>query len=175
MSKHRKARRRRRYLRGTITDAFDLGTLGGATVAKEDLTETVSEVTWISSIRAAWTLVNYTAATDDGPILVGIAHSDYSAAEIEDYLETTNSWNQSDLVKQEVAKRKIRRVGVFDSPADALAVARLQEGKMITTKCGWLMSSGQTLSVWAYNLGGSALATTVPRVNVNGHANLWPR
>jgi len=28
--------------------------------------------------------------------------------------------------------------------------------------------------MWAYNAGSNALATTVPNVSVDGHANLWP-
>jgi len=66
----------------------------------------VVESTWISSIKATWALSNFTSVTNVGPIMVGIAHSDYSATEIEEFIENANSWNEGDQVAQEVAKRR---------------------------------------------------------------------
>ncbi len=176
----RKARRRRRfrrYLRGTIDENLSLGTLAGKTVVGDDFDEVVNERTFVSSIDAVWAIAEYTAAAADGPILVGIAHSDYTDAEIEAWIESSQSWNEGDMVAQEVAKRKIRRVGMFRAPVGATAgdIQVLNEGKPIHTKCNWILNQGQTLKQWAYNVGTSALATTVPIVSAQGHANLWPR
>ncbi len=165
----------RAYIPGPIDESFALGTLSASSIIISTLGEVVTEKAWLSSIKAAWSLKNYTVATDDGPIMVGIAHSDYTAAEIEAWIENTAGWSQSDLVAQEVAKRKIRKVGVFESPATALDDAVLNDGKPIRTKCGWMLMTGQTISLWAYNMGDSNLATTDPDVHVQGKANLWPR
>ncbi len=170
----RRARKFRRYLKGSIDEELSLTTLAAKAVAAGNMDETVNERTWCSSVKATWAMQRYTRGLDDGPILCGLAHADYTAAEIEEWIENTGSWNEGDLVNQEVAKRKIRRVGVFDAPDDANSPAVLNEGRAIRTKTGWILNQGETLKIWAYNMGSSALATTVPLVIVQGHANLWP-
>ncbi len=102
--------------------------------------------------------------------MIGLAHSDYTDAEIEEYIETTDSWDQGNLVQgKEVRKRLIRRIGIFGSSGV------LNDGKPIHTRLNWLLRTGQTISLWAYNRGASALATTDPQVVAEGHANLWGR
>ncbi len=172
----RKGRRRfRRYLRGAIQNAFNLGTLAGTTGIVNAVDDVVTEKTWISSVKATWALEDLTQAAGDGPIEVFIAHSDYTLAEIEEWIESTASWDQSDLVGQEVAKRKIRRVGAFGAnSASAGNTLVLNDGKPITTKCGWMLMTGQTVNIVAFNAGSSALGTTDPALLTSGHANLWP-
>ncbi len=173
MPKHGKSRKFKRYLRGQINEQSALGTLGGNTLLKTNVTDIVIDTTWISSIKAAWALKNFTEGADIGPILVGIAHSDYTAAEIEEWIEQSESWSANDLKGMEVARRKIRRVGLLQSLAGANA-ARLNDGKQIHTKCGWVLYPGQTIALWFYNVGTAAIATTDPDVTTQGHANLWP-
>ncbi len=166
-----------RYIRGTVDENLALGTLGAQALVKLDFDETVNERTLVSSIIATYAMQDFTLAAGDGPILVGVAHSDYSAAEIEAVIESTGSWNEGDKVAQEVAKRLVRKIGIFPSVggAGASAPAVLNDGKPIRTKLNWILLQGQTLTLWAYNLGTSPLATTDPQVSVQGHANLWPR
>ncbi len=174
-----KGRRRkyRRYLKGAIDEDFQLGTLATKALVAQVVGDTVTETTWLSSILCTWALSEFTVAAGDGPIIVGIAHSDYSATEIEEWIESTDSWNEASLVEKEISSRKIRQVGVFQAPpgGSGLGATYLNDGKPIRTKCGWILSTGQTIDLWAYNMGDSALATTDPQVSVNGHANLWPR
>ncbi len=49
------------------------------------------------------------------------------------------------------------------------------DGKAIKTKLNWIMTNGQGLNYWCYNLGTSVFATIDSNVNIRGHANLWPR
>lgn len=164
------------YLKGKIQLRLDLGTLAANTLVGTPMSGTVIEKTLISSIVASWSLADFTNAIGDGPITVGVAHSDYTDGEIENFIEQSGSWNQGDKVGQEVAKRLVRIVGTFPSSvADSSGIITLQEGKMIKTKLNWLLVTGQTLRVWAYNSGDSALGTTDPDMVVTGHANLWPR
>ncbi len=174
MAKHPSKRKFRRYLRGQIRSALSLGTLAAADVISNVVSDSVIEKAWISSVRAAWTLSNYTPLAETGPVMVGIAHSDYDDAEIEAWVENLASWDSGDQVGQEISKRKIRLVGVFDSPLGASGDTFLNDGKQITTKCGWMLATGQTVRIWAYNTGTVALATTNPSVKTEGHANLWP-
>ncbi len=164
----------RKYLRGNIDVDFALGTLGAETLAKFNVPDTLTEKAYLTSVKASWTMINFTKQTTDGPILVGIAHSDYTAAEIEQWVENLGSWDSGDLLSQEIGRRKIRMVGQFRSPATVQEVSRINDGRQFTTKAKWQLETGDTVAVWAYNQGSSPLAGTDPVVHVSGHANLWP-
>ncbi len=168
----------RRYLRGNITETLALGTLGAGVVVGANISNVVFDRTFVSSVVATYSLAEFTEAVDDGPITVGLAHSDYTDAEIEEWIENTGGWNEGNKVAQEIAKRKIKIVGTFDTrPGLAAGIASmvLNDGKMIKTKLNVILLEGQTIKIWARNDGQSALATTIPDVTVQGHANLWPR
>ena len=167
-------RKFRRYIRGRIQNRFNLSTLGSITAISDTIDDVLTESAWLSSIVATWSMDNFTVGVGDGPIQVGVAHSDYSDAEILAWILGSESWASGDMVAQEINRRRIRRVGTFDQTGPALSVMTLNDGKPIRTKCGWQLVTGQTLRVWAFNSGSSALATTDPAVMTAGHANLWP-
>ncbi len=177
MAKHpkrsRRGRKYRRYLKGQINATQDIGTLAGRTLQSQLVTDTLTEKAWLSSVKATWALSDVTQSNSVGPLMVGVAHSDYTNAEVEAWIEQTSSWEQGDKIAQEVAKRKIRRVGVFQLFASDETIV-LNDGKPITTKCGWQLVTGQTVRIWAYNMGSGAFATTTPQLMTEGHANLWP-
>ncbi len=178
LAKHGKGRRSRRdfsnYIKGTIDHTLSLGTLGPNALVGTDIADVLEEAAYLSSIRATWALDSFTLAEDAGPILVGVAHSDYTDAEIEAWVEQTTGWARGDKISREIAGRFCRRVGVL-SPVTSISAVTLNDGKPITTKCGWNLTTGQTLRVWAYNVGGAALSATVPDVHCNGYANLWSK
>ena len=165
----------RRYLKGVIQNRFTLGTLAATTLIGDDIDDAVVERAWLSSVLCTWSIDQFTVGAGDGPILVGIAHSDYTDAEIEQFVEQTSSWEEGNLVAKEISSRKIRRVGTFGDTGVQLSATVLNDGKPIHTKCGWMLATGQSIRIWAYNQGSSALATTAPAVVTAGHANLWPR
>ncbi len=171
----KKRRKFRRYLKGVIQNRFTLGTLAATTLISSTNADAVTERAWLSTIMATWSMDQFTEGAGDGPILVGIAHSDYTDAQIEEFVEQAESWEEGDLVAKEISSRKIRRVGTFGQTGPALSGMVLNDGRPIRTKCGWILSTGQTIKFWAYNQGSSALATTSPAVVTAGHANLWPR
>ncbi len=150
-------------------------TLAANTLVGASFDEVVEERTFISSIVATYSLRELTAAAGVGPFLVVIAHGDYTDAEIEAVIETTGSWDEGDLVQQEVASRRIRKIGIFESPIGSTAFIALNDGKPIRTKLGWILNQGITLKLCAYNMGSAPVATTVPIIDMQGHANLWPR
>ncbi len=166
-----------RYIRGNVDETLALGTLAGRTLISGDFDDAVNERTRISSIIAAYSVLNATPGGDIGPIMVGVAHSDYGDGEIEAFIENTGSWDEGNLVEQrEIGKRLIRVIGIFpDEGGAALSVNKvLNDGKPIKTKLNWTLLQAQTLSLWAYNLGTTAFATTDPQVRCQGHVNLWP-
>ncbi len=155
---------------------LDFGAIGPKGANIEVFPDTVIERTFITSLLATWSLDNFTLpAGGAGPVLVGICHSDYTVAEVEEWIENTNSWNEGDLRQQEVGSRKMRIVGTFEMPIDAQHVAVLQNGRMIKTKLNWVLTTGQTLNAWVYNAGTASFSgATTAVVNVRGHCNLWP-
>ncbi len=173
----KKPKRRRRsmanYVKGGIDDELQLGTLGGRTLVSIVTDETMIEKGFISSLVATWSLTEFTTASDDGPILCGVAHSDYSDAEIEAFIENANSWNIGDKINQEIAKRLVRVIGTFRAtPSATLGAAVLNDGKPIKTKLNWTLITGAGLRFWGYNLGSSALSTGA-KMFVQGHANIF--
>ncbi len=163
-----------RYIRGSISQGFALGTLASSTAVLA-ATQVVTERTLVSSIVATFSLSGFTAGDNIGPIEVGVAHSDYTLAEVEAYLERSASWSEADLPAREISSRKVRRIGIFDVPATAGEALSLANGRPVKTKLNWILTQGQGLNWYAYNQGGQPLATTDPNVHINGHANLWPR
>ncbi len=175
MAKHPKRGSRARmskYIRGMISEDVSLGTLAARTAVLES-TATVVDTTRITSIEVLYALAGMTPADGQGPIMIGVAHSDYTLAEVEAFIELASSWSQANLVNREIGNRLIRRIGVFEIPALATESAVLNDGKPIKTKLNWSLAEGQGLNFFAYNLGESALATTDPNLHLEGHANLF--
>lgn len=175
MAKHRRGRRKfRPYLKGIISFTMALGTLATKVVLSANVVDVLTEKAYVTSCKATYTLQQFVTGANVGPILCGVAHSDYTATEIEEWIENQGSWEQGDLRTQEIAKRKIRIIGVFKNPTGTNLTSVLQEGKMITTKLGWQLMTGQTLKFWVRNQGQADLPAGDPDFQIEGHANLWP-
>ncbi len=105
------------------------------------------------SQRAVWTLRNHTAG--EGPISVGIAHGDYTAAEIVAYL-SLSLLGPANKTQQEISRRLIRTVGVFDG---LNTEESLNDGKPIKTPMKWVEDDGHDFIAWAFNRSGASLTT----------------
>lgn len=160
MAKNRtRGRRRRRWSQKNqlvqLVNSFALGTLADATLLADPLNGASDNEYRAISVKLNWSLENHTAG--EGPIVVGIAHGDYTQAEIEAWMETTAMMTRGDLVAtREIGQRLIRQVGMF-SGNEVNEV--LNDGKAITTKLNWVVAVGDVLDVWAYNMDGTALTT----------------
>lgn len=157
-----------------MDEGLALLTLAGADLVSVAFDETVLDRAWIPSMEATWMLRNLTVG--EGPILVGIAHGDYTAAEIEEFVENAGSWSEGDMINREIAQRKIRIVGAFSGlgTIDTTFVDEvLNDGRPIKTKLRMILNQGETLQVWAYNQSGATL-TTGASVLMNGHVWIIP-
>ncbi len=142
MAKHGK-RKYRAYIRGPVDISKALGsTLGANTAILAGSTGVLQEKAYLTSVVLKWSLGNLTPVANAGPIVCGVAHSDYSISEIEAWIENDAGWSQGDLTAQEIAKRKIRQVGVFETPDAITDQVVLNDGKHIHTKCGWMLFTG---------------------------------
>ncbi len=175
VAKRKPKRRMGRYLKGRVNEELALGTLAAKTLVGTTFDETVVDRTLVSSLKATWTMREYTPAEGDGPIVFGVAHGDYSDAEIEEVIENTGSWNEGDKIAQEQSKRLVRTIGVFDTAPSAAGIYTINDGMPVHTKLNWILNQGVRLKIWAYNQGSSALATTSPVISAEGHANLFPK
>ncbi len=155
------------YIKGRVDHSLAAGSLTTLNVVSSILGNTAEEATRIGGIRAGWSSSGFTPG--EGPIYVGVAHSDYTAAEIEECLEVADSWNKGNKTDRERGKRLIRTIGAFPLVS---AAETLNDGKPIYTKLNWRVESAQSLSVWIYNRTSGTL-TTGGAVNILGHANLW--
>ncbi len=164
------------YIRGVVEEELALSTLASKTLIADTWDQVTTEKTLISSIVATWSLSNVTIG--QGPIIFGVAHSDYTDAEIEEVIENTGSWNRGDKVSQERAKRLVRQIGVLSQEgggSGTIGDYQFNEGKPVKTKLNWSLQTGQTLKMWAYNTSELPFSATDPDLLCNGHANLWQR
>ncbi len=156
--------KRKKWHRVEFSESFALGTLADGAAAVSNLTGgSASDNFYATSVEASWSMEALTAG--EVPIVVGLAHSDYSAAEVEAWIENTASFSQDDLVAQEVSRRKIRNVGQFSDTDETDLV--LNEGNKFKTICKFLVNEGKTINAWAYNKSGSALMTGAV-INIQG-------
>jgi len=166
MAKHPK-RTRQKLLKGVVDEALVVGALAATTLIGGAYDDSVGQRSFLISHHARWGIRDTTAL--EGPLMVGFAHSDYTDAEVEEFIENQGSWDEGDLIGQEVGKRLIRIVGLFPAIAQDMV---LNNGVVIKTKCGWVLNSGDSLRAWAYNLSGAVL-TTGSVVVIEG--NVWLR
>ncbi len=171
MPKKRGRRRRQKLLAGRFDEELALTTLASDTATTVEFADTVNERTYAISMDVQVQLDNLTVG--EGPIEVGIAHSDYTAAEIEAYLENAGSWNEGDLVSQEVGRRKIRSFGTIFGAGALGGQPVLNDGKPMRVRLGFLLLQGQGLEMFVYNHGEGAL-TTGSRVKISGTVWLRP-
>ncbi len=162
-----------KYLKGNVEEELALGTLAANTVVGAIFDETMVDSGIITSIEGTWSLIDWTAGAGDGPLIVGVAHSDYSDAEILAVFQNTASWDFGNKIQREIAKRLVRIVGSFSSSdAGTFAQQVLNDGMPIKTKLNWRVREAQSLKLFCFNSGSSALADTAI-VSINGHANIF--
>ncbi len=166
-----------KYIRGRFQIDQDLGTLAGNTGVRQAFPDVVVETVLCTSIVSTHVLTDITRQNNQGPLKVYVAHSDYSLAEIEAWIESTESWSKGNLIEQEIMNRKIKYLGAFvygggSATADQGMYA-INDGRPKKTKLNWILRTGQTLAFVTYNSGSEALGTSDPDVHHSGHANLF--
>ncbi len=145
-----------------MRSSTQLGTLAANTLTSGSGVLAADNEYRLISHKATWSLSDFTAG--EGPITVGIAHGDYTSAEIEEWFESQSSMTRADQIQQEQSSRKCRQVGTFPG---ILGNETLNDGKPIRTKCNWAIPEGTIVLVWVYNSGNASL-TTSAEVQANG-------
>ncbi len=160
MAKKGSKRRRFNLRRVRAQGGFSIGALAAADVGAGAMTTGGTNAYRMMSIDVNWSLANLGAAIDD-TFEFGVAHSDYTAAEIEECLESQASIDRGDKVVEEQSRRLVRSIGVITPQGTAIAGGGVQfnDGIPVKTRLNWFMSTGDFLNVWVRN-GSATIYTT---------------
>ncbi len=163
------ARKRKFNLRkARIASNVTIGALAAFDVVKGAITPATTSDYRLVSVNLAYQIVDLGAAIDDGQEF-GLAHSDYSATEIEECLEAAASFDVGDKLNQEKANRLVRSIGFMTGDPTADSSLYYKEGQKVKTRLNWKMALGDTLDVWIRN-GSDTIYTTGATVAVIGEA-----
>ncbi len=147
--------RKSRSKKASLSASLALGALAAADVASGSVGGTLDQEIRISSAKLTWGLEQHTAG--QGPIVVGLADADLTAAEIEECLEATASFNIQNRVAREQATRPVRIVGIFNGQA---GTESLNDGNPIFTRCGFHgVDDGSPIQIFALNKDQDVLTT----------------
>lgn len=147
----RNRRRKGSYVALPVDTYKAVGALADDTITDLELLGTLSEDLFLISAELSWALNNHTAG--EGPIMVGLADSDYSITEIGECLDAT-PLTPDDRVAMERVRRKVRRVGSFPGLATEEV---LEDGVQKKTPLKWATGTG--LQLFVKNNSGSVLTT----------------
>ncbi len=147
-----------------------LGALAAADVVSGVIGDPAEDKLRFISLNASYSWANKTDI-DDG-CEFGLAHSDYTAAEIEECLEAQGAIDLGDKVAQEQANRLVRSIGTISGPSAPAAAGGIQwnDGRQHKVRLNWLMAAGDQLQLWMRN-GSSAVYTTGSSITAQG--DLW--
>ncbi len=96
---------------------------------------------------------NHTAG--QGPIYVGICHSDLTVTEVREALQAEMT-DPDDIIAKERSRRPVRKLGVFKSiDLDDT----INDGMPLRKKIRFAVGDGHNLQLWAFNRSGAALTT----------------
>ncbi len=171
MAKRKRFTRKQRTQWVRCNFAVSLGTLGVATHVVGAVGVGVGQEFWAIAAKITWSLEDLT--TGQGPIAVGLGHSDYSATEVKEWFEATGILTGDEIALEQM-KRKCRDVGTFAPGAASDAPQGLNGGKPVFTKLGFRCADSQQVNMWARNTSTAALATTTPFVRGHGWILLRP-
>ncbi len=150
----RKPYRKRRFnLRRVRTSSeLTLGTLAADATILGTITGTGVGPYRVMSVKATFTSSGLTEG--EGPITIGLAHSDYSTVEVNESLDSFAAIDQGDKIAQERAGRLVRIVGALIGREPLINL-----GRQVSVKLNWLISPGDSVVLWARNEGPAALTT----------------
>ncbi len=155
-----------KWLKPRLNQEIAIGALAADTLVSEGGGTAVDSSVLVTSIDVMIGIHNHTAG--EGPLVIGVAHSDYSDAEIEAWLENLSSWSSEDKIAEEQARRLCRSLGMIGG---AQVSERLWDGRQRKFKLNWRLGEGQALNFWCFNSDSNNL-TTGTVVNIDGHANV---
>ncbi len=105
-----------------------------------------------------------THVAGEGPLFVGVAHGDYSEAEILEWFSQSAGLTTANLIAREQSKRLIREIGVFSGVGTEEV---MNDGKTIRVPLKFRLQDGIGLTLFTVNLSGATL-TANAQINAVG-------
>ncbi len=170
----RKGSKRRFNLRKVrVSTNGTIGALAAFDVVKGTVLAASTNPYRIVSTELAYSTVDLGATIDDGQE-VGVAHGDYTAAEIEECLESQAAVDIADLLEQEKTNRLVRSIGFAQGTGGASSdqSASINNGRPVKTKLNWKVGIGDTFDAWVRN-GSDTIYTSGATLSIIGH--VWVR
>jgi len=166
MGKHgRKSKRNWQSIEIDVEIDYGASGLAAKALIKTAMSEIADSDFIATSVIATYTAQVEQAADPNGlsNIALGLAKSDYTAQEIEEWIENSSGFKRANLIAQEISKRMIKNIGVFQPETRVLAEhvnMELNDGMPVKTRLNWRIMEQTTLSFWIYNGGGTAIVTS---------------
>lgn len=154
MAARKRRKRRAKLVYIPVNTALSLSTLADNAVIKGTMQAVFTRRFRVVYVKGYWSLRGGTAT--EGPISIGMAHSDYSVAEI---VEATDAAviSSSEKIAGERAKRLVRKVGSFPGLATNEELRGNKGGEAVYTKLNWAIEEDFSLDFWAQNRSGGGL------------------
>ncbi len=152
-------RRRRRWTADMqavqVFHVLAFGALASSTLIGVNMLAAGDNEYRLLTIKGLWSIRDLTVG--EGPLIFGVAHSDYTDAEIEEFLETETMLTRGNMVAtREIGRRLVRRIGIFTGNA---AEETINDGKPVYTRLNWPMATAIVPKLWIYNASGATLTT----------------
>jgi hypothetical protein len=167
MARHPKRKFNLRKVRVAIS--LSIGSLAAFDVNTGNITVVSTNPYRIVSADLSWSLTDLATVSNDG-FEFGLAHGDYSAAEVEECLEAGASIDPGDLVSREQANRLVRTVGIAGSGAVTDGSLIFNDGMPVKTKLNWPVGIGDAINLFIRN-GSDTTWGSGTNIKVFGH--IW--
>ena len=161
MAKHgrrRGSRRKFNLRRVRVATSITVGALAAKDVVSSNVIGVSVSSYRLISVDFNYGLSDLGATSDDGQEF-GLAHSDYSSAEIEEALEASAGIDAGDKIANERANRLVRSVGIMVGAPGTGAGLNFNDGNPKKTRLNWFMAPGDTLALWIRNSSGTVYTT----------------
>ncbi len=139
-------------------DIITLATLASKTVVKQDAALVMAEDFRMIKVRSFIHLHGGTFTDNDGPLIIGIANDELTVAEIKECLEANGPLNRNDRIPEERSMRAVFELAMLQFVEGGAVVQQIVETPLESI-IRWTFSNPEGWTWFAYNFGGSALAT----------------
>ncbi len=156
-------------------DQITLGALNANAAIKQANPLVLAEDFRVLKSEHYLTMESATFVAGDGPIIVGIANNELSAAEIAGCLNTDGPLNRNDRGNTETAMRAVFPFiqMPFVENAVGLAPGIPNDGAPVKDTHRWTYSNPEGFTLFAFNHGGSALTTGGILRNLSTYYGVW--
>lgn len=157
----KRSRTRKNFVAIPFQKELALSTLADNAVLSIALTPALTEDLFVMSVDMAAQIRGLTPGEGD-PSTLGLAHSDYTNAEVAENLNVSLTGPGS-KIEQERTQRLVRKSGVFhgfgDGAGAVLSMIGRQGSRVTRTKCMFTIQNPKTLNAWIQNRMGAPMTT----------------